>query len=56
MHFLRFFKEDWDEFKMACMWKGKKALKNPFLQNIHRDITVTTQCDKDGAKIKIKKS
>ena len=23
----------------------KKALKNPFLQNLHQDIT---QCDKDG--------
>ena len=27
----------------------KKALKNQFLQNLHRDITVRTQCDKDGA-------
>ena len=38
-------------FKMACMWKGraKKALKNRFLQNLHRDITVRTQCDKDVA-------
>ena len=29
--------------------RGKKALKNPFFQNLHRDITVRTQCDKDGA-------
>ena len=29
--------------------RRKKALKNPFLQNLHRDITVRTQCDKDGA-------
>ena len=29
--------------------RGKKSLKNPFLQNLHRDITVRTQCDKDGA-------
>ena len=29
--------------------RGKKSLKNPFLQNLHRDIIVRTQCDKDGA-------
>ena len=29
--------------------RGKKALKIPFLQNLHRDITVRKQCDKDGA-------
>ena len=29
--------------------RGKKSLKNPFLQNLHRDITVRKQCDKDGA-------
>ena len=29
--------------------RAKKALKNQFLQNLHRDITVRTQCDKDGA-------
>ena len=27
----------------------KKSLKNPFLQNLHRDITVRKQRDKDGA-------
>ena len=26
--------------------RGKKVLKNPFLQNLHRDITFRTQCDK----------
>ena len=37
-------------FKMACTWKGKKALKNQFLKNLHQDITtIRTQCDKDGA-------
>ena len=36
-------------FKMACMWKGEESIKNPFLQNLHRVITVRTQCDKDGA-------
>ena len=35
------------------MWhvcgRGKKAFtKNPCLQNLHRDITVRTQCDKNG--------
>ena len=38
---------------MTSMWKGeeiiKKSLKNPFLQNLHRDITFGAQCDKDGA-------
>ena len=29
--------------------REKKSLKNPFLQNLHRDITVRKQCDKDGA-------
>ena len=31
--------------------RGKKALNNPFFQNLHRDITVTcmTQCDKNDA-------
>ena len=36
--------------------RGKKSLKNPFLQNLHRDITFGTQCDKDGAWMKIKVS
>ena len=43
-------------FKMACMWKGQEELKNPFLQNLHRDITVRTQFDKDCTKMKIKVS
>ena len=30
-------------FKVACMWKGQERIKNPFLQNLHRDITVRTQ-------------
>ena len=41
-------REDWGEFKKNGMYvEGglKKALKNPFLQNLHQDIT---QCDKDG--------
>ena len=29
--------------------RGKKVLKNQFFQNLHRDITVRMQCDKDGA-------
>ena len=29
--------------------RGKKALDKPFFQNLHRDITDRTQCDKDGA-------
>ena len=30
-------------FKIECMWKGKRVLKNPFLQNLHRDITFKTK-------------
>ena len=42
---------------MACMkGGGKKALKNRFIQNLHQHITVRTQCDKDGTKMKIKVS
>ena len=29
--------------------RRKKVLKNPFLQNLHRDITFRTQCDKESA-------
>ena len=28
--------------------RGKKVLKTPFLQNLHRDITFRTQCDKES--------
>ena len=35
--------------KWQVCGRGKKELKNPFLQNLHRDITVRMQCDKDGA-------
>ena len=28
-------------------------LKNPFSQNLHRDITFRTQCDKESVKMKI---
>ena len=34
--------------------RGKNALNNPFFQNLHRDITVRTQFDKDNAEMKIK--
>ena len=27
--------------------RGQKAQNNPFFQNLHRDITVWTECDKD---------
>ena len=27
---------------------GRKYLKNPCLQNLHRDISFRTQCDKEG--------
>ena len=47
------FSDNWERtgasFKMACMWKGKKAQNNPFFQNLDRDITLRTQGDKDGA-------
>ena len=42
--------------KWQVCGRGKKSLKNPFLQNLHRDITFGTQCDKDGAWMKIKVS
>ena len=29
--------------------KARSVQFRPFLQNLHRDITVRTQCDKDGA-------
>ena len=32
-------------FKIECMWKGNE---NPFLQNLHRDITFRTQCDEES--------
>ena len=28
--------------------RGKKVKKKSFLQNLHRDITVRTQCDKES--------
>ena len=34
--------------------KRKKVLKNPFLQNLHRDITFRTQRDKESVQMKIK--
>ena len=37
------------EFQNGIYVRGKKALNNPFFQNLHRDITVMTQCDKDDA-------
>ena len=41
MRFLRFLREDWGEFlKWHVCERGKKALKNPFFQNLHRDITL----------------
>ena len=42
--FLRFLREDWGEFQE----RGKNVLKNPFLQNLHRDITCRTQCVKES--------
>ena len=49
MHFLRFLREDWGEFRNRMYVKrGKKVLKNPFLQNLHQDITFRTQCDKES--------
>ena len=28
--------------------RGKKVLTNLFLQNLHRDVTFSTQCDKES--------
>ena len=35
--------------KWGVCGREKKAVNNPFFQNSHRDITVRTQWDKDGA-------
>ena len=39
--FLRFLRGDWGEFQ-------NNSVKNLFLQNLHRDITFKTQCDKES--------
>ena len=43
--FVHFWERTGASFKMACMWKGKEVLKNPFLQNLHRDTSLRTQCN-----------
>ena len=40
--------------KWQVCGRGKKAQNNPFFQNLHRDITVWTECDKDVNFISIK--
>ena len=35
-------------FKMACMWKGEESTEKSVFTDLHQDITVRTQCDKDG--------
>ena len=40
--------------KLNVCHREKKVLKNPFFQNLHRDITFRTQCDKESASLKIK--
>ena len=47
-HFLRFLREDWGEFQNRMYVKGEESIKNPFLQNLHRDITFRTQFDKES--------
>ena len=55
MHFLRFLKEDWGAFQNVMYVKGgRKYLKNPCLQNLHRDISFRTQCDKENVEMKVK--
>ena len=46
--FPNFLREDWGEFQNRISERGKKVLKNPFLQNLYRDITFRTQCDKES--------
>ena len=51
MHFLRFLREDWGECQNRMYVKGGmyvKVFKNPFLQNLDRDITFSTQFDKES--------
>ena len=52
--FLDFLREDWGEFQNRICERGKKVLKNPFLQNLHRDISFRTQCDKENVEMKDK--
>ena len=45
--FPNFWKEDWGEFQNGMYWKGEEVLKNPFLQNLHRNRKFRTQCIKE---------
>ena len=50
MHFFSIFERRLGRVsKWQVCGRGKETLKNPSLQNLHRDITVRTQCDRDGA-------
>ena len=44
------FSDFWEKTGQVSKWRvcerGKKVLKNLFIQNLHCDITVRTQCDK----------
>ena len=42
--------------KLNVCHRGKEVLKNPFFQNLHRDITFRTRCDKESTSLKIKVS
>ena len=44
---LRFLREDWGEFKMACIWKQKESIKKSIF-------TEFTSSEKDGPQMKIK--
>ena len=46
--FLDFWERTGASFKIECMRKGEESIKNLFLQNLHRDITFRTQCDKES--------
>ena len=54
MHFLRFLREDWNEFQNRMYVKGEGSIKNASLQNLDRDITFRTQCDKEIKVSKLK--
>ena len=43
-------------FKIECMWKGEESIKKSVFQNLHRDISFRTQCDKESVYMKIKVS
>ena len=51
-----FLREDWGEFQNWIYVIGGRSIKKSVFQNLHRDISFRTQCDKESASMKIKGS